>query len=178
LWPPIIPCIHHESIMPCETLAPGRLKPKNGPLGTSLKNWERSARKAARKPSNTSTGSPRDCSQSSPSVAGRPRQAQLSLPAWYHVDRYIEPLHLHPWRTQSRPLSSNPVASGARRDRRHSYPFRFLPRAGRSAHARAGRARCSGIPSRQEKTFAPPSCPPSTAHPWLKTIGRPEPQSL
>ena len=58
LMPHIMPCIHQASIMPWLTFAPGRLKPKKGPLGTSLKNCERSASTPARKPSNTEMGKP------------------------------------------------------------------------------------------------------------------------
>src|SRR5574341_2337132 len=58
LWPDIMPCSHHELMSPWETLAPGRLKPKKGPLATSRKNCERSAKYALRKPSKTSMGKP------------------------------------------------------------------------------------------------------------------------
>jgi hypothetical protein len=35
LWPACIPWSQNESITPFETLAPGRLAPKNGPLARS-----------------------------------------------------------------------------------------------------------------------------------------------
>ena len=36
LWPACIPCNQNQSIMPCETFAPGRLKPKKGLLAKSF----------------------------------------------------------------------------------------------------------------------------------------------
>jgi len=36
LCPAIIPCIQNASIIPCDTFAPGRLNPKNGPPARSL----------------------------------------------------------------------------------------------------------------------------------------------
>src|SRR6478609_2993862 len=53
-----MPWRHQDWIAPCDTFAPGRLKPKNGPLATLRKNCERSSRYALRKPSNTSIGKP------------------------------------------------------------------------------------------------------------------------
>ena len=35
LWLPCIPWLQKELIQPCDTFAPGRLKPKNGPVAIS-----------------------------------------------------------------------------------------------------------------------------------------------
>ena len=148
-------------------LRPGRLKPKNGPAGRSLKNCERSARSALRRPSNTSIGSP------------------PGLAAVFTISGGTAPIED---RFRERPCSAGAVAADvtshlasaggvadldrvlqverldrARRGRRHTCPSRCHAMAGSTGRGRAGRARCSGSRATRRRSSGPPSRPSSAA---------------